>query len=373
MPAVKTPVLLMVRELNLGGSERQMTEIALSLDRTRFEPHVGTFRPIGLRGDQLRAAGVPVVHFPVYSFRSIAALAGIWQLGRYIQRHKVQIVHSFDAPLTIYGMPITRYLTKARAVSSQRGHRDLTPEVRKLLRWTDHLVDAIVVNCQYLRGHLIEDEHVPERLIHVCYNGIDLEQFYWALSPRPASLPKDALVIGVVCALRPEKGLVTLLDAFARVRPLRKEMKLAIVGSGPMLLQLQDHAKRAGIFGDCVWEPATPDVPLWLRNFDIFVLPSLSEALSNSLMEAMACRCSVVASNIGGTPELVTHAERGLLFEPKNVEALAEALRSLIEDTALRLSLADTGERFIRNGFSREASARRMAEIYETLLASSCR
>ena len=216
----------------------------------------------------------------------------------------------------------------------------------------------------------MDDENVPERLIHVCYNGIDLEQFYWAPAPRPPSLPEDALVIGAVCALRPEKGLVTLLDAFARVRPLRKEMKLAIVGSGPMLPQLQDHAIKAGIFGDCVWEPPTPNVPAWLRTFDIFVLPSLSEALSNSLMEAMACRCPVVASNVGGIPELVTRGERGLLFEPKNVEALAEALCRLIKDAVLRRSLADAGERFIRNGFSRKASAERMAEIYETLLAS---
>ena len=365
---MKIPVLLMVRELNLGGSERQMTEIALSLDRTRFEPHVGTFRPNGLRGDQLRAAGVPVVHFPVYSFRSIGALGGAWNLVRYIRRHNVQLVHSFDAPLTTYAMPVTKYFTTAKAVSSQRGHRDLTPELRKFLRWTDHLVDGVVVNCQYLRRHLIDDERVPERLIHVCYNGIDLEQFSWTPASRPASLPEDALVIGVVCALRPEKGLVTLLDAFARVRPLSKEMKLVIVGSGPMLAQLQDHATKVGVFDDCVWEPATPDVSAWLRNFDVFALPSLSEALSNSVMEAMACRCPVVASNVGGIPELVSHGERGLLFEPKNVEALAEALRRLIEDAALRRSLADAGERFIRNGFSRKASADRMAEIYELLL-----
>jgi glycosyltransferase involved in cell wall biosynthesis len=368
--SMKQAVLLMARELHLGGSERQMTEIALGLDSTQFEPHVATFRPQGLRGDELRAAGVPVIEFPVRSFRSRAALAGIWQLAAYIRRHKIRLVHSFDAPLTVYGMPIARYLTSARVVSSQRGHRELTPEVRKGLRLTDHFVDGIVVNCQYLREHLINDEQVPERLIHVCYNGIDLQQFCWAPSPRPASLPNDALVIGVVCALRPEKNLATLLDAFARVRPLHKEMKLAIVGNGPTLVQLQKHAKKAGVFGDCVWEPATQEVPLWLRAFDIFVLPSLNEAFSNSLMEAMACRCPVVASNVGGNPELVTHAERGLLFEPRDVDALADALRRLIEDTALRRKLAESGERFIHERFSRRASALRMAEIYDVLLAS---
>ena len=366
---MKHPVLLLSRELHQGGSERQMTEVALGLDRARFEPHVGTFRPQGIRGDELRTAGVPVVHFPVYSFQSPAALAGAWQLTRYIRRHNIHLVHSFDAPLTVYAMPVIRYFTSAVAVSSQRGHRDLTPKLRRLVRWTDRMVDGIVVNCEYLKSHLIQDEQVSERLVHVCYNGIDLQQFCPAPSIRPPSLPEEALVIGVVCALRPEKGLLTLVDAFARVRPLRQQMKLVFVGSGPVLPELQTRVKEAGIFADCVWEPATAEVAKWLRTFDIFVLPSLTEALSNSLMEAMACGCPVIASDVGGNPELVRDGERGILFEPRNVGALAEALRRLIEDPSLRNTLGSTGERFIRHGFSRAASANRMAEIYEELLA----
>src|ERR1700687_4108550 len=103
---MRRAILLMARELHLGGSERQMTEIALGLDSARFEPHVATFRPQGLRGDQLGAARVPVIQFPVRSCRSRAALAGIWQLAGYIRRQKIQLVHSFDAPLTVYGIPI---------------------------------------------------------------------------------------------------------------------------------------------------------------------------------------------------------------------------------------------------------------------------
>lgn len=367
---MKYPVLLMARELHQGGSERQLAEIALTLDRARFEPRVGTFRPQGLRGDQLRAAGVPVVQFPVYSFRSRAALAGVWQLARYIRHHNIRLVHAFDAPLAVYATPVVRYLTPALMVSSQRGHRELTSEYRKLLRWTDKLVDGIVVNCQYVKTHLTNDERVPERLIHVCYNGIDLEHFCRRASPRPPSLPDDALVIGVVCALRPEKGLLTLVEAFARVRHLRSRIKLVIVGSGPVLGELQAQARQTGIFEDVVWEPATAEVPQWLHNFDIFVLPSLSEALSNALMEAMACGCPAVASNVGGNPELIEHGVRGLLFEPGNVAALAAALARLIEDEAFRKSLAGAGQRFIRENFSRRASADRMAEIYESLLAS---
>ena len=359
----------MARELHhMGGSERQLTEIALGLDPARFEPHVGTFRPRGLRGDQLLAAGIPVVQFPVYSFRSWAALAGVWQLRNYIHRHGIRIVHTFDAPLTTYAMPVTRYLTRAAAVSSQRGHRGLTPEYRRLLRWTDHMVRGIVVNCQYLKDHLVSDEGVPDRLIHVCYNGIDLAQFRRGTSPRPAVLPPDSFVIGVICALRPEKGLNTLVEAFAMVRSLKPCMKLVVAGSGPVLPALQRQAEAAGISADCIWEPATSEVARWLSAFDIFVLPSLNEAFSNSLMEAMACGCAVAASSAGGNPELVSHGERGLLFEPGNAVALADALRQLIEDDAFRRKMASAGESFLREGFSRTASATRMGEIYEELL-----
>src|SRR5205814_1501511 len=146
----------------------------------------------------LRAGGVPVVHLPVHSFRSPAALASVFRLARYIRHHHIQLVHAFDAPLTFFATPVVRYLTSAVMLSSQRGHRELTPEFRKLLRWTDRRVDGIVVNCRYVKSHLIDDEHIPERLIQVCYNGVDLDHFHRAPALRPASLPEGALVIGVV-------------------------------------------------------------------------------------------------------------------------------------------------------------------------------
>jgi glycosyltransferase involved in cell wall biosynthesis len=236
------------------------------------------------------------------------------------------------------------------------------------MRWTDRIVDGIVVNCEYLKNHLIHEERVPSHLIHVCYNGLDLQQFYSAPSIRRPSLPEEALVIGVVCALRPEKGLLTLLDAYARVRQLRKQMKLVFVGSGSMLQELQARARAVDVFADCVWQPTVAEPAKWLRAFDIFVLPSLTEALSNSLMEAMACGCPVIASDVGGNPELVRDGECGILFEPRNVDALAEALRRLIEDPSLRNALGRRAESFMRSTFSRSTSADRMGEIYEELL-----
>lgn len=358
----KIPILLMARALDIGGTERQMTEVAKRLDRSIFAPHVGCFRPAGMRGDELRDAGVAMVQFPIYSFGSAAAVRGGLDLSRYIRRHGIRIVHTWDYPLNVYAIPITRMMTGAIAISSQRSDRDLIPAgYRRLMKLSDRMSHAVVVNCQYLRRHLIE-RRVPENKIRVCYNGIDLDQF--------RRLPETAhpLTIGVVCALRPEKDLPTLIDAFAMVRPLTPDMRLVFVGSGDQLPGLERRVRDAGIEQHCHFEPATASVAEWLRRIDIFVLPSRSEALSNSLMEAMACGCCVIASDVGGNPELVRDRESGFLFPAGDAHRLAEILREAIANSTLRARMAESGERFLRSGFSAQASATRMGEMYLKLL-----
>ena len=112
-------------------------------------------------------------------------------------------------------------------------------------------------------------------------------------------------------------------------------------------------------------------MPRLLRGIDIFVLPSLSEALSNSLMEAMASGCCPIVSRVGGNPELIAHGENGLLFEKGDAAGLAEALRQVIGDSSYRQRLAAQSLRRIEDEFSLQASARRMAEIYEEFLGKA--
>lgn len=117
-----------------------------------------------------------------------------------------------------------------------------------------------------------------------------------------------------------------------------------------------------------MFEPATRDVVPWLHAIDIFVLPSLSEALSNSLMEAMACGCCAVASRVGGNPELIQDGETGLLFEKGNACDLADRLLLLIHHPELRERLAECGSCRTAARFSMAASVGRMQEIYDGFL-----
>jgi glycosyltransferase involved in cell wall biosynthesis len=289
-------------------------------------------------------------------------------LRQYIQEQQISLVHAFDTPSNLFTALWARAARSTKLITSQRAHRDLVSSTyRRLLRITDRRAHTIVVNCEFLRRHLIDDEGVPSGRIQLCYNGVDLDEFHPGPRERPAALTGEGLVIGVICALRPEKGLDTLLTAFANLAQSMDSLRLAIVGHGKSLESLRALASRLGIAGRVHFEPGTARVIDWLRAFDIFVLPSLSEAFSNSLMEAMACRCAVVASRVGGNPELVAE-DRGLLFTPGDAQDLERALRQLLEQPALRTRLACAGAEFIQRDLSLTASARRMEEIYRLTL-----
>ena len=354
----------MVRELGIGGTERQLVETARFLPRERFTPHVGCFRPDGPRRAELESAGIPILHLPLYSLASTAFLPVATQLVRYVRQHRIQVVHSFDAPLNIFAVPIAKMAGVPAVLSSQRGHRDLTgSREKRLLRITDRLTDAVVVNCEAMRQYLVDEERVSPSKIRLCYNAVDIEQY----RRRPtASRWPGRPVIGVVCALRPEKRLEVLVRAFAQLP--RKGAMLVIVGNGTEEAALKALVSELGIADSCHFEPATSDVAGWLNQIDIFVLPSRTEAFSNSLMEAMACSCCVIATHVGGNPELIDHDKTGLLFEVDNADELTSHLNAILADPVRRQALGAAAAAKMASQFTYSHAAATMQQIYDSLL-----
>jgi glycosyltransferase involved in cell wall biosynthesis len=363
------PVLMTVRELHYGGIERDITKIALLLDRQRFVPHVATYQIGGMRFEELSRGGISVLHIPMTSLKSPSAITSAIRLRKYIRTKGIQLVHAFDTT-AVFVVPIARALRVPAVLSSTLGDRKLLDRrSHRQMRWTDSLVDAAVVNCEAMRRHLADDENFPLDKIELCYNGLATNEFFPAEVSRPAVLSEASLVIGTVCVLRPEKALPLLQEAFAQVLHLDPRMKLLIVGSGPELPNLQQNAAKLGIAGASVFVPATRDVAAWMRSMDIFVLPSYSEAFSNSLLEAMACGRATVGSRVGGTPELTgANEERGLLFESGSAGDLALKLSALIADANLRRTLGSRAARFVRERLTIEIAAERIAAIYEAML-----
>lgn len=363
------PALLMARELNLGGLERDVSKFARYLPTYGIEPHVACFRPGGARWNEIEAAGLPVFSIPVTSFKSRSVLTGAKMLQQYISRHGIRVVHAFDGPTGVFGVTAARLGGTPVTLASQLCYRELVPpSIRYLLPILDRVATGTFVNCEAMAEHLVRDWKVSRGRVHLCYNGVETDQFHPRDRRKPSCVADASVVIGTVAVLRPEKDLPTLVKAFAEVLRTDSRARLLIVGEGPVKASLEQHAAELGIAHACVFQPASENPAEWMRAIDIFVSSSKSEAFSNALLEAMACGCCPVGSRVGGTPELISDGERGLLFEPGNAGDLAEKLRTLTGSEALRRRFSQAASDFVADNLTMDVAAAGLASIYKSLV-----
>ena len=231
------------------------------------------------------------------------------------------------------------------------------------------LVDRYVVVSKDLERYLVRRVGIAAGRISQIYNGVDTERF----TPRPSGaangLPaefaeQDTLVIGTVGRIQPVKDQVTLLKAFAELVQRYARLRLAVIGDGPLLGDLRRFAETLGI-AKLTWLPGAIDnIPDALRRFDVFVLPSLSEGISNTLLEAMASGVPVVATAAGGNLELVDDGYCGRLFPPGDVATLARLLAGYVADPLLRQTHAIAARRIAVERFSLGTMVKRYQEVY---------
>lgn len=376
MPA-PIPVLLASRELDLGGCERDLTRLAVGLDRERFEPHVACFRSGGYRERELQQAGVPILDLGVRSFRNPTALSGARRLIRYLRRRRIAIFHAFDIPAVAFGVPLARAAGTPVVLAAQLCQRDL---IERRLRWplrlAERLADRVVVNCAAVADELVERRLVPREKTALIPNGVDTRVFHppadRAAARRilPESFRDATAVIGAVSVLRPEKSVETLIEAFAAL-PLHagRDPRLVIVGDGERRAALERLAAERGVAERVHFAGRTNQVADWMRAFDVYALPSLTEAFPNTLLEAMASGCAAVGSRVGGVPEMLGDDERGLLFPPGDAAALADRLSELVADPDRRRNLADAAARFAREALAAERFIERNQALYDEELS----
>jgi glycosyltransferase involved in cell wall biosynthesis len=369
MPRDQTPVLMLARVLDAGGIERDISKFARHLGSYGIQPHVACFNPGGMRWREIEAAGIPLVTVPVKSFRSKSAIEGARILQQYIAEKGIRLVHAFDVSADVFGVPLARML-RVPILSSQLCYRELMPvHMRLVMAVIDRLATGVFVNCEALADHLSSDWKLGRKRIHVCRNGYEPQEFHSRGRKRPPSLAGASIVIGTVALLRPEKNLEILMEAFARMHAVDSSARLVIVGSGPAKPDLMARATELGVMDVCLFQETVANPAEWMRAIDVFVLPSRSEGFSNSLLEAMACGCCPVASRVGGTPELVRHLERGILFESGNLDELADALVYLTRHPNERQRMANTAATFVREHLTIQQACARLADIYKVLLS----
>jgi sugar transferase (PEP-CTERM/EpsH1 system associated) len=339
--------------LDVGGLEKLLVEFARAADRDAFALHFVSLGHRGAVADEIEAAGWPVTALGVPTgLRPGLAL----RLARLLRRLRADVVHTHDDRPHLYGTLAARLAGVRRVIHTRHGQG-----IHQSRR------QAALVNLAAGRVHrfvcvshdsarLAVRQGVPARKVTVVWNGIDLGRFAPA-GPRPGG---PAVI---VARLSPEKDHATLLRAAARVVRTDPSFRLEVAGDGPCREDLHRLAGELGLAGCVRFLGAVRDVPALLARAGLFVLSSVSEGVSLTLLEAMAAGLPVVATRVGGNPEVVADGTTGLLVPATDADALAGALRVLWRDPETARSLGAAGRLRAEHHFD----VRAMVAAYERL------
>lgn len=371
-PAPPWHVLQLITRADWGGAQRHVFDLATRIDPDRFRVTVAC-APDGLLVDRLRGQGVAVVPMadlqreisPLQDRRTLATLSAL------IRSAEVDLVHCHSSKAGILGRLAARR-AGIRSVFTAHGFAFagtaaplparaafLAAEWWAGRRWTDQLITVSEADRRLALAWRI----LPPERVRVVHNGIDPGPYETIAAPGGAGRPP---VVGVVTRLVAGKGLPELLRA-ARLMLDAGEYRFIVAGDGPLRAALEQQARELGIAGHVSFLGFVADPVAILQQMDLCVLPSFKEGLPYGVLEAMAAGRPVVASAVGGLPEVIQDHENGRLVPRGNVRQLADALSWVAEPATLaRLSIR-ARER-IRTAFSVRQMVAAIQEVYERLL-----
>ncbi len=352
-----------------GGAEKALVDIALHLDRSKYNVTVCATRSAGNYQPLLDEAGVTTF---------VQGRKSRWDLGQWIKlvrlmrREQVDVLHTHLFGSNTLGRLLGRLAGVPVVIAHEHWSTKASREV-----WVDRalyrLSDRILVPSAASKEMVMRTEGIPAGKIDVVYNGVDTAIFAQGEKRGEVRselhISSDAMVLGIVGRLSEEKGGVdVLIRAVARLCKSNPNLRLLVVGDGPLRGSLEALAAESAPGGEIMFTGTRNDVAHLLSAMDLFVLPSLNEALPIVVLEAMAAGLPVIATRVGGVPEIVDHEKTGLLVEPGSEDSLYSALDRLIFDADLREQLAQAGRRRVASDFTIERMVERIEGLYEELL-----
>lgn len=338
----KRRVLVVVDEMEVGGSQRQIVHLLAGLDRSQWTPELLYFRRPSFLVSLLERSAVKVRHLPKNGRLDLMFLT---RFIRLLRQERYDLVHAFSLTAEVWTLVASKALRNPPPVVSSLRCLNLTAA-----RWEWRLKRAVLKGSAATIANSHAAAKVAEAMIHFPADRIDVIGNGVAV-PEPMDKEERRLrrislgvpnnrVLGLfVGRLTELKNLGCLIDAMVLVPPAKRPW-IALVGDGPLRECLQQRIDRAGLSDDVVLTGERADAISLMQTAEFLVLCSSEEGLSNALLEAMAAGCPVVASNVGGNPELVEHQRTGLLFEADDRGQLADALALFSSDPELRMRLS---------------------------------
>jgi glycosyltransferase involved in cell wall biosynthesis len=358
-------IVQVVRSLELGGLERVALDLAIAQKEAgNCVSMYSVYKHEPALLDEAERAGLHVVQFNKLTGFSVRTL---WDMAHQLRRDQASIVHTHNELVHTYGTIAGRLASVPCVVNTIHGTKTgkdlrLDRNYRTLLPWTDAVV---TVSKETAAQFAAERRRYSDRF-HVIPNGIPVDRFV-AHSARPGS-QWPRIRLGTVGRLAEVKDQASLIHAFHIVQRTYPQVELHILGDGPLRTDLESLSKRLELDRKVTFHGASPKVAEFLSELDVFVLSSVSEGLPIAVLEAMSAGLPIVSTRVGGIYEVATEHEVAEYCIPCDPEALAQAIRSVLQPERLRV-MGETGQTIARRSFTVQAMSDRYEALYRALLS----
>jgi glycosyltransferase involved in cell wall biosynthesis len=390
-------VLHLVNSFEAGGTERQFIELLKRLNRERYDVRLSAIHDIGCFRQEIAPFFPTIPEFPLTSFYNPNAYKQLRKLQAFIQREGIDILHAHGFYDSLFGSVAGR-LSGIKVIASQR-HLKLSD--RRVHDWgtqaIHRLADRIVVNSQAIRESILARNSSLADKVIVIRNGLCepfdpfLEKETLSFSdarfdnqtnePRQLAarqrlcselgLNASVKLLGMVARLVAFKGHRYFLEAAAQVAKEIDQAHFVLIGEGTERGAIERQADRLGIRERVHLMGNRKDSRHLVSAFDVAVLPSLSEGLPNSVMEAMSAGVPVVATPAGGTTELIRDGETGYLVPPADAKTLAQRLLFVLTHESESQAVAESGQKFIHAQFGIRRTVEAVENLYQELLTAA--
>lgn len=355
-----------------GGAEKQIYELARGLDKSIYEVHVVSLNCGGeASGELIESTGSRLHTFRVVRIYGISGLFQGLRFKRFLEDNHIDILMTYHFSSDIWGTFWGKLAGVKNIISNRRDlgfwRNGLHVVAYRLI---NHWVNKIVTNSGSIKRMVVKEEGVALGRIEVIYNGVHLPE---KISPNEQGqrlrvhlgIKVNDIVIMHVANLKPVKGHKYLLEAFAGVLKQYRDVKLVLIGRDELNNQLQNIAQGLNILDKVLFLGKRDDIQSLLSVADICVLPSLSEGMSNAILEYMAAEKPVIATKVGGNSEMIKNDFNGLLVDMENTQQLKDALLVLMNDRQKRWDMGRAGYEKVKQEFSMEAMINHYEKLFE--------
>lgn len=359
----KIKILHFITGLDVGGAETLLYNLIKNIDPSKFEMSVCYFKSSGQLHNDLADLGIEVFALPSVSEFSLIKIFAFWN---YLRKSKFDILHNHLIHSVLIGRIIGKLAGIKIIVSTEH---NLTNWGRKLTfvhlfyKLTSVFDNKIIAISNAVKSCLVTKRGISDSKIEVIFNGIDLNKFNSSVSQ--VELCKESFpVIGCVSRLSKIKGQNYIIEAVAKLKGKYPDILLILIGDGESRNDLQNQAKRLSLENNIRFEGTHKNIIPYLSQMDIFILASIDEGLSIALIEAMAMGKKIIATDIGGIPEVIEHMKEGILVPIQDSESIFNAINQIIDDPELSLCLQKNAIMKAQNKFDLSKMMHKQSCLY---------